>query len=918
MRQISANGLAKLAQRLGTEPIFIIEVDWGGDGGAVPYADRDVDNIPGKILDVSQLDNVVDVLNNNSSQEITITLDDTDGSIKAILDSQDIHQRNVSVYQHFDGLDVSDRFLLFQGKITSPIVWSEPERTVTFSVLSQLEDKEIGFSAEEGQFPFIPKDLVGQPWPIIFGKCLDVPALQVNKAVSGTTLCGVGIISGADLHNEVPLGAQNCSLGISLAMMSHNISFLNACASAWSSYDPQRQSALIEQANELREQIADTLASQSRQTLCAQTARAAKVDEAQGEGCNPVRILGGEDFPQGTTIQLNINGGLFTGIMNNDEFTISSRTHAENEDAAQESFNSVEDSACEEETPVQPFNFEMDVPCGTGDFMDNCKIRRHGFVFCSTPTKSRPSVNQVARHFWADAGSKVVMASDEPITYIVSITPGEVLAVKAYKDFVGERRLVNVPNELWSASTMTFGSITAVVVTLTKPLSTIVDQGWGDDLYVTFESTIGPNTVEILKYIIDTYTDLDWDATSFNAVETKVDSFPSNFPILDRRNTIDVLRDIAFQSRCAIWISNGTFYLKYLPEEPAADDTISVTDISHKTISVELTPTEDLVTKMIVTWRLSWADGNGEEPEKIILRHNVNKYGTKEREFDFYIYNQPDIVLKAATFWLIRLSNTWKKIKFQTFLNKLNLETFDTVDLQLGDEGYVASTSVKAVVEQASYNSNDHSVDFTCLVPVKAGTREKYRFFWPKSLTVTDTFPTPEEIAAGNAGGAGIGANATGELPIGYTDGIETGGTVFVGGPNVVFKAQSDRGDPTPGDTGFTAQTIIPPTVFAELDNTPNPNPDLTLNYVDPIPAPPLPDIPTGAITIDIRTTKIVDSDNTSVSAVLASIIEKIQGDELFISTGAKFSDGSQDAEFDFEYDGDGGKFGAGTAFLQD
>jgi len=86
-----------------------------------------------------------------------------------------------------------------------------------------------------------------------------------------------------------------------------------------------------------------------------------------------------------------------------------------------------------------------------------------------------------------------------------------------------------------------------------------------------------------------------------------------------------------------------------------------------------------------------------------ILRHNVRKYGTKEREFDFYIYNKLDMVLKSATFWLIRYSNTWKKVRFSTPLTKLNLETFDAVTLDF-DSPYVANSDVLALVEKADYD----------------------------------------------------------------------------------------------------------------------------------------------------------------------------------------------------------------------
>ncbi len=102
-------------------------------------------------------------------QEVSIILNDTDGSIKAIMDSTDIHKRPVVLYQYFAGIALSDKFIVFEGVITSPIQWSEGDRTVKFNAVSRLEAMEIGFSADQGQFPFIPQAMVGQAWPIIFG-----------------------------------------------------------------------------------------------------------------------------------------------------------------------------------------------------------------------------------------------------------------------------------------------------------------------------------------------------------------------------------------------------------------------------------------------------------------------------------------------------------------------------------------------------------------------------------------------------------------------------------------------------------------------------------------------------------------------------------------------------------------------------
>ena len=161
MRNLTPDALTKIATKCGNEPVTIIEVQWAIDGAIFQYADTAVESIPGQILEVSDLDNVVNISDSSSSQEISITLDDTDGKIKALMNIIDIHKRDVWVYQWFKGLTLDDKFLLFRGKINTPITWSEGAQTISFNVISQLEDKEIGFSPEEGQFPFIPNDLIG-------------------------------------------------------------------------------------------------------------------------------------------------------------------------------------------------------------------------------------------------------------------------------------------------------------------------------------------------------------------------------------------------------------------------------------------------------------------------------------------------------------------------------------------------------------------------------------------------------------------------------------------------------------------------------------------------------------------------------------------------------------------------------------
>lgn len=950
MRDISAEALEKIANKYGNSPVNILEISWSDTIENKEYSDVVIDNIPGKIQEITALDNIINVTNSSDSQEITVILDDTDGTIKDIMNYNDIHKRDVWLYQWFEGLPLTDKFLLFKGKINSPIIWNEDDRTVSFSILSQLEDKEVGFSPEEGQFPYIPKELIGKTWPLIFGTPQDVPAVQINKAITGTTLCGVGIISGSTYHNGIPVGGLPPDDRELKAQIRH----LSYVSSSWFGVDNDIRTRYKDQYNNAKKTLKEHQEAYAKRLNCAIKTRAQTLQQAigRGYGCNPLRILGGEDFPRGE-ITINIGGGLFIGYFESDsgDFKITGRKHIENENQAKQA-SQANDQTCDASSTAKPaikrYYFEDLVPPGKGSGGISSVYTTKGVLFPGFSPADSHQPDQTLQQFWADAGSEVTIHGEESIYYIVSIIPGTVRRVQAYKDFHGERKLVEVPAELYSILNITYGSITTVQLKFPMALSKLQDQEWaGDDVYVTFESSIGPNIVDIMTYLINNYSDLAIDTTSFDAVKIKLDPFPANFAILDRTNIVKVLQEIAFQARCSLRISNGVFYLSYLPEEPTSVDVITESDIGN--VQVELTSTEDLVTKYTAEWRLSYAQ---DELDKIILRHNVNKYGIQEEIYEYYIYNQPDIIFKVATFWLIRKANSWKKFSCRVNLDKLALETFDCVTLNF-NTNYVADGDIKVIIEQASFNSDDQTIDLQCWTPVKAGSMEEYPFAWPADEEEDSEFPTQIELDAGNGGGNGIGANATGYLPVGKVE-IGDGVSIYVGGPNVVFGSQTDIGDRHPTDRGFSAQPSWITSVRAEIQAGLRPSINLSMNYIKNSPTVPLTEHP-KITAIVLEETKILTTNDESKSTLLSDIfkfddetgdeselgikleaqvidiedvsgdlgqvfrIENLDGDDtLCIKTGCIISDGTDHKEFNFKYDTEGEKWGAGTAFLQD
>ncbi len=749
MRNLSSAALLKIANNIGNEPVNIIEVEWVRDSGnKFSYADRDLTAIQGKILEVSDLDNVINVSGSTDSQEITVKLDDVDGTIRGIMDENDIHFRDVWVYQWFEGLDLSDKFLLFKGKINSPVIWNEGDRTVTFTIITQLESREIGFSPEEGNFIDMTPELTGQPWPMCFGTVQHVRALRLTGSATGTLGDGIGIA-------DFALEARSAALGLISAYRREK----------WGTHIDQSDAALATYLCQVKTQR------------------------------NSFRVFNRKVFPNGT-IDLKIGKatlrGHFVGATN--QFVLDNTgdnyklNHPEFSKfttmfydllGRSNIFNRI-NTGCDGGTDFFGFNpgrlflisQVFKYQCGGDCDGDKSKVIPHAEGW-SPYTRPFEVVQRVpggnytgivvgdnAGYVYLQTGSKVKLAENESQKFIVSIVPGTVLRVSAWAQREGQKFLQDVPANYYTVTNETWGEITAVVVTLDESLSKYEGIGWSDDIFVTFESDIGPNTVDIIEYLINRYTDLTVDTDSFDRVRSRVDVYEAHFAIYDRKDILTVLQEISYQACCSLILKNDVFYIKYLPEEPTPVSTIGKGDILVDSLTIGHTNTDDIITKMVCEWKSSDAQ---EEPYKTILRHNVAKYGTHTEEFDYYIYNYIDAVIKSATFWTIRRSNVWKKAQFSTPLTKLNLESLDDISINL--VGDLANVPVTCSIESAFYNSADRTLEFDCWTPVKAGTMEPYIFAYPADVDSTLTFPTVEEIQNGfNGSGFQENQSATGRL----------------------------------------------------------------------------------------------------------------------------------------------------------
>jgi hypothetical protein len=351
-------------------------------------------------------------------------------------------------------------------------------------------------------------------------------------------------------------------------------------------------------------------------------------------------------------------------------------------------------------------------------------------------------------NFTINVGDQVRLVTALPEVWIANLIPStEIKEIMAYRSIDGNRKLVPVPESYYTIELDDdiLGQ-SPTTITLKVPLSSRRDENWEDGLFVSLTSTIGPNTSDIMKWIAETYSDLSVDATSFASLASDLTDYPSHFALLDRRNTLTVLKEIAWQCRSALFIKNDTLYATYLAFEDTPVLTIDDDNTEFESLSLTITETEDLVTVFRSKWRTEYT----EDQKEHVLRNNIPKYGTIEKSYDFYIYNIENLVVKSATFWMIRYSNSWKIAKLTTMFDTFNLDEFDIATIDFG-ENIFSSGPITGVVSSVSFDSDTMALVYEIWTSVRVGELTKYPFAWPANADPGLEYPTAADLFAGGA-----------------------------------------------------------------------------------------------------------------------------------------------------------------------
>ena len=753
MRTFSSGVTSNLNRKHGIEPVIFIGITWQDGGGESFYCSTDFAGTRKNIISMSGLETTQRIEGSGATQSTSVIMSDTDGHLTEILNSVDIQKRPAKVYMGFPNTPVDQAVLLLDGEINSEIVWDERARTLSFTVLSKIEGRQFGFSAEDGLFQDVDPKSRATPWPFRFGETCVYPAVEIRSGRVGILRLGQGVLDATIDAKICQAQKINCPL-IRDPLAEPNEPTpednLNSAFQTWSgatateihdgtfSFDTPFGTRLANPSGEYpngRDPSDNTPLVKDREcergkfeTLCQlYRDRANQLVYVNDE----LLIRGGDEFPQGQTVTIRIDDVIYTGVFTGEVFAIESTNR-------------------------------LDVPSGTIDCSSvgplTTGYRRANesapgsLAECQEPTnrfelrviggavEAWDKLGDIAdsKFKWLPSGSSVYLESTQKRVHIVSMVPGTVDGVFAYRRFGDTMQLTEVPVEYYEVVTTDYGGLEVVEIWLDRSLASYPDENWQEKLYVQFTSDVGPNPTDVIEWIVDKYTNFTVDAANFAAVSTLLDKYPCNYYHAKKTDVLSTLTQIAYEARCALTVTDNVVKLTYLPVEPDADVTLTDADIVAGSFRMELSRTDNLITSSRVTWEPWGAEilSTDDHQRRFTIENNADKYGWFGGVNVYETIKYEEQALKTATFWSIRDSNTWKYITFSTTLEHMDIELFDCIQFNTR-----LFPNMKVVVVEQDVDTQQGTVNFKCWTPVLSGTSEQYQWAWPASEVAGRPYP---------------------------------------------------------------------------------------------------------------------------------------------------------------------------------
>jgi hypothetical protein len=690
MISITPDAQAQAIKRLGTQPVPVVEINW--DKTLLKrYSGNTLFNSEAKLLTLSEItttkSDIFDII-----ETASCTLSDSDGTLKQIFDTYILEGSPVSIYHCFANLTESDKVLILSGKVTAPIEWSESERTLTLNFISRFEDKVVS-GLDENDLE--DEDCTIKQPPMVFGTCYGVPISKTTCTPVARTLDSIWQVS----------TAGGTGSGAIIVTNSPNFRVHNGHKFPKGQITLLIDGALFVGQFGVQEDIDDDVFFLNDFNVAFGTIRINPRQQNDMDYANPNCVWGDTNIPwlQGKYIVYTYTSNKSYITFEGEKYPVPAGTIGASTGGSQ---NLVIDSIS---TQSELKFYLGHAPVGiSGEpycLGQNGDGSRCVGIYGKYPlymANTRNSLQYDFPPFWEIPPGANVELYQQQVYYINWLPTTSILGVYAIRN----NAVIGLPGGSYSIN-MT----TPAKLTLVAPLS-YYGQFDGDDIYVSLTSSIGPNIVDIIQYLIETYTDITCDSTSFTTVKNQdsVKNYPACFALLEARTIFELLKDITWQARLILSIQGSTAYLSNPMVQSSSVYTLSNTNAEFGSYSLKTTDTTDIITKFIGKYNETYF--SIDDPNKITLFNNVDIFNKRNFEKDFWIYNQRSCVKKAMEYWMNQRSNVWYILTAKTFLTSLAIVVGDAVTL---DVPYTIETY--GIVIDKQFDVTDSSITLTIWIP---------------------------------------------------------------------------------------------------------------------------------------------------------------------------------------------------------
>ena len=268
-------------------------------------------------------------------------------------------------------------------------------------------------------------------------------------------------------------------------------------------------------------------------------------------------------------------------------------------------------------------------------------------------------------------------------------------------------------------------------IEFTTPLEARLGEGWIGDVYISLTSSEGPNSIDIIKWFIDTYTSYTMSAADFSSEEPKLEPYPANFMLTTRESAMKLISEIAWQSRCALWLRNDLVYVKYLSKRPETTYDITPTNTELQTMACATTPIVDVKTEITATWVEDYSLEHRNDEKKKAHRltknelinelkyiNNTDEYGVQKEEINFWIYNNESCVKRSLFYWGYRKSNVWRIITTSNFLELLRNDVYDFSNYIIGE---FSPYAIRGIITNIKHDVIEQRIGIESILASKPG-----------------------------------------------------------------------------------------------------------------------------------------------------------------------------------------------------